>query len=99
MNLERAVTILAAVDFLLVVFALWKMRGVEDFARHEHLESLAKMSVDYSTQMGAKSNEELLAHAADAFVKLDMGDNGKRDYTDGEARIAIEAEVLRRKVK
>lgn len=55
----------------------------------------AKVAVDYAEQMGG-SNEEKLRHAVGCFDRLDQGDNGKRDWTDAQARIFIEAEIANR---
>lgn len=55
----------------------------------------AKVSVDYGEQIGGTS-EEKLRHALGCFDRLDSGDNGKRDWTDAQARIFIEAELANR---
>lgn len=51
---------------------------------------LAAMASSYAEQMGGTGAEKL-AHAISAFQRLDLADNGKRDYSDAEVRIAIEA--------
>jgi hypothetical protein len=51
---------------------------------------IAAMAVDYAEQMGG-TNPEKLTHAIGAFQRIDLADNGKRDYSDAEARIAVEA--------
>jgi hypothetical protein len=38
-----------------------------------------------------------LRHAIGAAQRLDAGDNGKRDWSDSQIRIAIEAALARRK--
>lgn len=62
--------------------------------RAMRLNEVAMMAVDYAEQMGG-SSEEKLRHAVGAAQRLDMKD-GKRDYSDAELRIAIEATVARR---
>lgn len=58
------------------------------------LASYAKQAVAYAEQMGG-TNEEKLRHAIGAAQRLDAGDNGKRDWSDAQIRIAIEAELSR----
>lgn len=55
----------------------------------------AKQAVDYAEQMGGTSSEKL-RHAIGAGQRLDAGDNGKRDWSDAQIRIAIEAELANR---
>lgn len=59
------------------------------------LASYAKQAVAYAEQMGG-ANEEKLRHALGAAYKLDEGDNGKRDWSDAQIRIAIEAALAHR---
>jgi len=61
----------------------------------EVLASYAKQAVAYAEQMGGTS-EEKLRHALGAAYKLDEGDNGKRDWSDAQIRIAIEAALAHR---
>lgn len=61
----------------------------------EVLASYAKQAVAYGEQMGG-TNEEKLRHALGAAYKLDEGDNGKRDWSDAQIRIAIEAALAHR---
>ncbi len=61
----------------------------------EVLASYAKQAVAYAEQMGG-TNEEKLRHALGAAYKLDEGDNGKRDWSDAQIRIAIEAALAHR---
>jgi hypothetical protein len=82
--------ILAAVGANLVV-SLVKLRPSR---RHARREELATMAVDYAEMMGGPDK---LKHAIQAFGRIDLADNGKRDYSDAEARIAIEALLARRK--
>lgn len=53
-------------------------------------------AVGHAEQMGG-TNPEKLAHAIHAAQRLDAGDNGKRDFTDAQLRIAIESEISRKK--
>ncbi len=64
--------------------------------RSLRLNDLAMMAVDYAEQMGGEPSQKL-AHALGAAQRLDMKD-GKRDFSDAELRIVIEATVARRKV-
>lgn len=68
----------------LVVAAL-KKRGLS-------LTEVAVRAIGHAEQMGG-SNAEKLAHAIHAAQRLDAGDNGKRDFSDAQLRIAIEAEL------
>lgn len=58
------------------------------------LASYAKQAVAYAEQMGG-TGEEKLRHAIGAVQRNDAGDNGKRDWSDSQIRIAIEAELRR----
>lgn len=58
------------------------------------LTEIALRSIAHAEQMGG-SNAEKLRHAIHAGQRLDAGDNGKRDWTDAQLRIAIEAEIAR----
>ena len=86
-------TVFAALSSLLsvaaVVIAVRKKRGLT-------LAEVAVRSVAYGEQMG-KTAEEKLRHAVGAAQRLDAGDNGKRDGSDAQLRIAIEAELNRGK--
>lgn len=64
--------------------------------RSLRLNELAMMAVDYAEQMGG-TKQQKLAHAIGAAQRLDLKD-GKRDFSDAEIRIAIEATIARRKV-
>lgn len=59
------------------------------------LASYAKQAVAYADQMGG-TGEEKLRHAIGAAQRLDAGDNGKRDWSDSQIRIAIEAALAHR---
>lgn len=63
--------------------------------RIEQRNAYAKASVAYAEQIGGENDKKLL-HAISAFQKMDLADNGKRDYSDAEARIAVES-VLKAK--
>jgi len=84
-------TIFAALSSLLsvaaVVIAVRKKRGLS-------LAEVAVRAVAYGEQMG-KTPAEKLRHAVGAAQRLDAGDNGKRDWSDAQIRIAIEAELRR----
>lgn len=84
-------TIMSIVSSLLaaaaVIISLRKKRGLT-------LTEIAVRAVAYGEQMG-KSPDEKLRHAIGAAQRLDAGDNGKRDWTDAQLRIAVEAELNR----
>lgn len=84
-------TIMSIVSSLLaaaaVIISLRKKRGLS-------LTEVAVRAVAYAEQMG-KTPEEKLRHAIGAAQRLDAGDNGKRDWSDAQIRIAIEAELNR----
>lgn len=81
--------ILAVASVLLsvvsLVVAALKKRGLS-------LTEVAVRAIGHAEQMGG-SNAEKLAHAIHAAQRLDAGDNGKRDFSDAQLRIAIEAEL------
>jgi hypothetical protein len=60
------------------------------------LASYADQAVAAAEQLGG-SGPDKLQRALDALRVLDAGDNGKRDWTDAQHRIAIEAAILRSK--
>lgn len=84
--LSIAAALLSVVS--LAVAAL-KKRGLS-------LTEVAVRAIGHAEQMGG-SNAEKLAHAIHAAQRLDAGDNGKRDFSDAQLRIAIEAELSRKK--
>lgn len=94
MNME---TILDSVQILLGFAALVLLvRKHGPTKRAMRLNELAMMAVDYAEQMGGTAPQKL-AHAIGAAQRLDLKD-GKRDFSDAEIRIAIEATIARRKV-
>jgi hypothetical protein len=62
----------------------------------EKLSEHARLGVDYAQQVGG-TPEAKLRHALAASIKSDKGANGVQDWTDAQHRIAIEAELTRRK--
>jgi hypothetical protein len=78
--------ILAAVS---TVLTYRKKRGLS-------LTEIAVRAVAYGEQMG-KTPTEKLKHAGAAAQRLDAGDNGKRDWSDTQLRVALEAEIQRSK--
>lgn len=60
---------------------------------------IATMAVNYARQMATATttNGDKLRAALESAQRLDAADNGKRDYSDAELRIAIEAELGRQK--
>lgn len=86
-------TLLAASSVLLSFVSL----ALSVLKKHSlTLAEVAVRAVAYGEQMG-KTPEEKLKHAIGAAQRLDAGDNGKRDWTDAQLRIAIEAELQRAK--
>jgi len=89
-HLDLLSSILAAVlSVASLVVSVRKKRGLT-------LSQVAVQAVAYGEQMG-KTPEEKLRHAVGAAQRLDAGDNGKRDWSDAQIRIAIEAEIQRAK--
>lgn len=64
--------------------------------RARRREEVVAMACDYAEQMGGEGPAKL-QHAIGAAQRIDAADNGKRDYSDAELRIAIEACLARRK--
>ncbi len=58
------------------------------------LTEIAVRAVGYAEQMGPGAYGKL-NQALESAKKLDAGDNGRRDFTDAQLRIAIEAELAR----
>lgn len=87
------IAILAA-QIVIIGLLGWASRTPKASKRHARREELAAMAVDYAEMLGGP---EKLKHAIQAFGRIDLADNGKRDYSDAEARIAIEAVLARRK--
>lgn len=85
--LLSAVALLSSLASLGV--AIYRKRGLS-------LAEIATRAVAYGEQMG-KTPAEKLRHAIGAGQRLDAGDNGKRDWTDPQLRVAIEAELNRSK--
>lgn len=62
----------------------------------EVLAAYADQAVASAKQFGG-SNDDKLKMALDALRVLDAGDNGQRDWSDAQHRIAIEAAIARSK--
>lgn len=60
------------------------------------LTAYAQKAVDYAEQLGGTKRERL-QHALGAARDFDAGDNGQRDWTDTQLRVAIEAAVKLKK--
>jgi len=82
-----AVAVLSGAASLIV--SLRKKRGLS-------LTEIAVRAVAYAEQLGGSAPEKL-AHAIHAAQRLDAGDNGKRDFSDAQLRITIEAELSLKK--
>lgn len=87
-------TTILVVQVAILVVLFWKKGSVQPSKRHLKREALASMAVDYAEMLGGPDK---IRHAVQAFGRIDLADNGKRDYSDAEARIAIEAALARRK--
>jgi hypothetical protein len=64
--------------------------------RARRRRSIAEAAIDYGEQIDGKrvpplSGLEKKAHALDFCRKLDLGDNGRRDFDDGEFTREIES--------
>lgn len=97
-NLDGTQTFSGTVERRLSDAAEWSPSSIGDFssiARARRREEIARMAVDYAEQMGGDARAKL-AHALGAFGRIDAADNGRRDYSDVEARIAIEATLGRK---
>ncbi len=91
--MEMFLDVLQAVLTAAVLVVTMLKLGPAKHARRR--DEIARMAVDYAEQMGGDSKAKL-AHALSAFQRIDAADNGRRDYSDAEARIAIEATLGRR---
>jgi hypothetical protein len=80
-------------DLAMLVVTLAKAKPSRRARKREHY---AQQAVAYAKQIGG-SHEDKLRHAVESFRQLDMADNGKRDFSDGEIRLAIEAVLGARK--
>jgi hypothetical protein len=56
---------------------------------------LARLGWGYAEQLGGTGKQKL-THAIEAAGRLDQADNGKRDFSDAELRIEIEAQLQAR---
>ena len=62
----------------------------------ELLQRYAAMACDYAEKLGGTGAEKR-SHAVGAVARFDAEDNGQRDWTDAQARIAVEAHLAARK--
>lgn len=84
---------LLAVVVALQVATLLQARKGGGLTRRARLrEAYAARAVAYAEQMGGRGDIKL-GHALACFRELDLADNGKQDYSDREARMAIEAQL------
>lgn len=77
------VNLLASLTALVV--ALRKRRGLS-------LTEIALRAISYTTERGT-AQADFINIALHAAQRLDASDNGKRDFTDAQLRIAIDAEL------
>lgn len=88
-NIDPLAVIAVISSIASLVVSLMRKRGLS-------LTEVAVRAVGHGQQMGG-TGPERLAHAIHAAQRLDAGDNGKRDFTDAQLRIAIESEINRSK--
>lgn len=93
-TLEKVALGFGVLSNIATVVLVFVKQGPSKRARRR--EELASMAVDYAEQMGGDKSQKL-AHAIGAAQRIDAADNGKRDYSDAELRIAVEAVLQRRK--
>lgn len=83
-----------------------RARAAEVKVTPELLARYADEAVAYANQVAPLQEKDLgrkltgaekFEHAAAALRRRDTGDNGRRDWTDAEHRIAIEAVLARRR--
>lgn len=81
--------------------ALDKLHRAEVKVSPELLSKYADEAVAYAEQVlpADADNRTKLKTAIEACIRKDAGDNNRRDWSDAEHRIAIEAAVARRKAK
>ncbi len=85
------------IDPLSVVALVVAVASVVVSARRKRGLSLSEIAIRaaaYAEQMGGGPHGKL-RQAIEAAQRLDAGDNGKRDFTDAQLRVAIEAEIHR----
>jgi len=78
---------LQVATLVLVARSVWSKDGLTP--RERRGKEIGALAVAYAESMQG-SGQQKLAHALDCFRRLDMQD-GRRDYSDAEARIYIEA--------
>ena len=79
------------VSLQLATLALSK-RGHGLTRRMRRRDEYAARAVAYAEQLGGTPAQKL-KHAEQCFEKLDMADNGKRDFTSQEAVLAIHSHL------
>lgn len=87
LHISQAAQLLLTLATLIVVL----IRTREPSLRHDQLVAIVATACDFGSASPDKMGATL-----DAARRLDVGDNGKRDFSDAEFRIAIEAEYRRR---
>lgn len=92
---EIAIACLACLSALLSLAALVRTRGAARGRRVQYRDEMASLACAYAEQMGG-ARDAKLTHALGAFARIDEADNKRRDYSDAEARIAIEAHLGRK---
>lgn len=79
-------------DAIMLAAVLARAKPSKRAAKRQHY---AELAADYAEQMGGDARQKL-QHALGMFKRLDLADNKRADYSDSEARMAIEAELGKR---
>ena len=90
-SLTTSVVVLAVVQVGMAVFVVRKTTSAGLSKRAVTLKHIAQEALAYSKQQGGTEEEQML-HALSAARLADEKDNGKRDYSDQELRVAIQAQ-------
>lgn len=91
--METILDVLQLVVTIAVGVAVFVKRRIDGAERLELGRQYAALAVAYAEQMGG-TDAEKLKHAVGAFRLADERD-GKRDYTDAQARAFIEAHLAK----
>lgn len=90
--MEFAQLVVSVVTLALVGWTLAQARRGGGLTRRmRRRDEYASRSCAYAEKIGHKGDK--LEHALACFRALDESDNGRRDYSDKEARLAIEAHL------
>lgn len=93
-SLTISVVALAVVQVCMAFFVVRKTASAGLSKRALTLKHIASEALAYSKKQGGTPEEQML-HALSAARLADEKDNGKRDYSDSELRVAIESQDLK----